>query len=213
MEALFTFLAERYERRTVIITSNRVLSEWDRIFKYPMTTAAAIDRLVHHSVILEMTGSSIRVEHAHSERAPQGGITPTVSEATATTTPIRWRPRDPKKFGSRAPLLVRLDGSNSLGAAAASESGPRFCAIRAHVWSVEWAGMAGGSQGASGVACLIVRERLVMAFMTAFEARGCDRMATPFNRHVSPMSALEMRPPHLRVMQWRSVHGRPRRRT
>jgi hypothetical protein len=87
MEVLFTFLAERYERRTVIITSNLVFSEWDRIFKDPMTTAAAIDHLVHHSVILEMTGTSIRVEHAHSERAPQGGIAPTISEATGTTTP------------------------------------------------------------------------------------------------------------------------------
>ena len=56
MEVLFTFLAERYERRSVIITSNLVFSEWDRIFKDPMTTAAAIDRLVHHSVILEMIG-------------------------------------------------------------------------------------------------------------------------------------------------------------
>ena len=56
MEVLFTFLADRYERRSVIITSNLLFSEWDRIFKDPMTTAAAIDRLVHHSVILEMTG-------------------------------------------------------------------------------------------------------------------------------------------------------------
>jgi len=64
MEVLFTFLAERYERRSVIITSNVVFSEWDRIFKDPMTTAAAIDRLVHHSTILEMTGPSIRNEVA-----------------------------------------------------------------------------------------------------------------------------------------------------
>jgi DNA replication protein DnaC len=64
MEVLFTFLAERYERRSVIITSNLLFSEWDRIFKDPMTTAAAIDRLVHHSVILEMTGPSIRNEEA-----------------------------------------------------------------------------------------------------------------------------------------------------
>ena len=60
MEILFTFLAERYERRSLIVTSNLVFSQWDRIFKDPMTTAAAIDRLVHHSVILEMTGESIR---------------------------------------------------------------------------------------------------------------------------------------------------------
>ncbi|MCA9988113.1 MAG: IS21-like element helper ATPase IstB [Anaerolineales bacterium] len=53
MEVLFTFLAERYERRSVIITSNLVFSEWDRIFKNPLTTAAAIDRVVHHSTIIE----------------------------------------------------------------------------------------------------------------------------------------------------------------
>jgi DNA replication protein DnaC len=72
MEVLFTFLAERYERRTVIITSNLVFSEWDRIFKDPMTTAAAIDRLVHHAIVLEMTGKSIRVEHAQAERTAEG---------------------------------------------------------------------------------------------------------------------------------------------
>jgi len=64
MEVLFTLLAERYERRSVVITSNLVFSQWERIFKDPMTTAAAIDRMVHHSIILEMTGSSIRNDEA-----------------------------------------------------------------------------------------------------------------------------------------------------
>ncbi|HEU5205796.1 MAG TPA: IS21-like element helper ATPase IstB [Candidatus Limnocylindrales bacterium] len=64
IEVLFTFLAERYERRSVLITSNLVFSEWDRIFKNPMTTAAAIDRLVHHSVILEFDVPSFRSESA-----------------------------------------------------------------------------------------------------------------------------------------------------
>ena len=64
MEVLFTFLAERYERRSVMISSNLVFSQWDRIFKDAMTTAAAIDRVVHHSVILEMTGPSYRAEEA-----------------------------------------------------------------------------------------------------------------------------------------------------
>ena len=53
MEVLFTFLAERDERRSVVITSNLVFSQWDQIFKDPMTTAAAIDRVVHHSIIVE----------------------------------------------------------------------------------------------------------------------------------------------------------------
>ena len=53
MEVLFTFLGERYERKSVMITSNLGFSKWDKIFKDPMTTAAAIDRLVHHATILE----------------------------------------------------------------------------------------------------------------------------------------------------------------
>ena len=67
MEVLFTFLAERYERRSVMITSNLVFSQWDRIFKDPMTTAAAIDRVVHHSTILEMTGRSMRADEANKQ--------------------------------------------------------------------------------------------------------------------------------------------------
>jgi len=64
MEVLFTLLAERYERRSVVITSNLVFSKWDQIFKDTMTTAAAIDRVVHHSVILELTNASYRAETA-----------------------------------------------------------------------------------------------------------------------------------------------------
>jgi len=64
VEVLFTLLAERYERRSLIITSNLVFSEWDQIFKNPMTTAAAIDRVVHHSTILEFDVDSYRTEQA-----------------------------------------------------------------------------------------------------------------------------------------------------
>lgn len=101
MEVLFTFLAERYERRSVIITSNLVFSEWDRIFKDPMTTAAAIDRIVHHCVILEMTGPSIRVDQAHAQRATQGGSSPittdrsTIANPSAATTTSATTPGAP----------------------------------------------------------------------------------------------------------------------
>jgi DNA replication protein DnaC len=64
MEVLFTFLSERYERRSVMITSNLVFSQWDRIFKDAMTTACAIDRIVHHAIILELTGESYRGDAA-----------------------------------------------------------------------------------------------------------------------------------------------------
>ena len=64
MEVLFTFLSARYERRSVMITSNLVFSQWEKIFKDPMTTACAIDRLVHHASILELTGTSYREQEA-----------------------------------------------------------------------------------------------------------------------------------------------------
>ena len=64
MEVLFTLLADRYERGTVMITSNLPFSQWERIFHDPMVTAAAIDRLVHHSIILELNITSYRMEQA-----------------------------------------------------------------------------------------------------------------------------------------------------
>ena len=64
MEVLFTFLADRYERGSLMITSNLPFSKWEQIFKDPMTAAAAIDRLVHHSVILELNVDSYRMEQA-----------------------------------------------------------------------------------------------------------------------------------------------------
>jgi DNA replication protein DnaC len=68
MEVLFTLLAERYERGSVMITSNLPFSKWERIFKDPMTTAAVIDRLVHHSVILELNLKSYRLEQSQKRK-------------------------------------------------------------------------------------------------------------------------------------------------
>ena len=67
MEVLFTFLAERYERRSVMISSNLVFSKWDQIFKDPMTTMAAVDRLVHHAIILEFDNGSVRADEAKNK--------------------------------------------------------------------------------------------------------------------------------------------------
>ena len=79
MEVLFTFLAERYENRSVAITTNLVFSEWDQIFKNPMTTMAALDRVVHHSVILDMMGlESYRARAAQQRQQPVEGGGPAV---------------------------------------------------------------------------------------------------------------------------------------
>jgi len=67
IEVLFTFLADRYERKSLMISSNLMFSQWDKIFKDPMTTMAAIDRLVHHSIILEFNGDSVREKQARKK--------------------------------------------------------------------------------------------------------------------------------------------------
>ncbi|RLD93773.1 MAG: AAA family ATPase [Bacteroidetes bacterium] len=68
MEVLFSLLAHRYERGSVLLTSNLPFSKWEMIFKDPMTTAAAIDRLVHHSVIVELNVPSYRAEQAKKRK-------------------------------------------------------------------------------------------------------------------------------------------------
>jgi DNA replication protein DnaC len=79
-EVLFTLIAERYERRSMLITSNLVFSDWERIFKDPMATAAAIDRLVHHAVILEFNVPSYRTRKRRrnepNEAAENSGVRP-----------------------------------------------------------------------------------------------------------------------------------------
>ena len=68
MEVLFTLLAERYERGSIMLTSNLPFSKWEKIFKDPMVTAAAIDRLVHHCVVLELNIPSYRMEKAKKQK-------------------------------------------------------------------------------------------------------------------------------------------------
>jgi len=91
MEVLFTFLAERYERKSVMITTNLVFSEWERIFKNPMTTMAAIDRLVHHSAILDMMSvesyraAAASQQHLSSDRSKKPSSKHiTLAEATTS---------------------------------------------------------------------------------------------------------------------------------
>jgi len=71
MEVLFTLLAQRYERGSVMITSNLPFSKWNEVFQDPMITAAAIDRLVHHSIILEMNLPSYRAKQAKASKRGQ----------------------------------------------------------------------------------------------------------------------------------------------
>ena len=62
--ALFELIASRYERRSLLVTSNRPFGEWTTVFPDAAMTLAAVDRLVHHAVILEMNVQSYRQRSA-----------------------------------------------------------------------------------------------------------------------------------------------------
>jgi DNA replication protein DnaC len=94
MEVLFTLLADRYECASVLITSNLPFSGWESIFKDPMTTAAAIDRLVHHCVILELNMSSYRAEQA---KARVSGAHQSNEEAPSLSTTMADRQANENK--------------------------------------------------------------------------------------------------------------------
>jgi DNA replication protein DnaC len=65
---LFELIADRYENKSLIITSNQPFSEWDQIFPDNVMAVAAIDRLVHHSTIINVTDKSYRSKQSE-ERA------------------------------------------------------------------------------------------------------------------------------------------------
>lgn len=128
MEVLFTFLAERYERKSVMITTNLVFSEWERIFKDPMTTMAAIDRLVHHSVILDMMSvesyraeaasqqhlSSARPKKSSSKRVILGEVATSLRDSDTSSTDPSQGPHTPASEHAPTDVLVvesRAEGS------------------------------------------------------------------------------------------------------
>ena len=88
MEVLFTLLAERYERKSVMLSTNLVFSEWTRIFKHPLTTVAAIDRVVHHSVILDLMG--LPSYRAQAARIAQQVVAPPEVEPAPDAHPTDW---------------------------------------------------------------------------------------------------------------------------
>ena len=112
MEVLFTLLAERYERGSVMLTSNLPFSKWEAIFKDPMTTAAAIDRLVHHSVILELNLPSYRAEQAKKRVRPRPRPRIRARRRDWKQPPKAVELREPRRTSQRA-LYTILRGGNS----------------------------------------------------------------------------------------------------
>ena len=70
----FTLLADRYERSSIMLTSKSPVFGWEAIFKDPMVTAAAIDILVHYSIIIELNLESYRMaERLKKEKEVEKG--------------------------------------------------------------------------------------------------------------------------------------------
>ena len=63
-DLFFQFISQRYERKSLLITTNLTYSEWDKIFLNPITTAAAVDRIIHNCETFNIKGPSWRAETA-----------------------------------------------------------------------------------------------------------------------------------------------------
>ncbi|CAG0906764.1 unnamed protein product, partial [Cyprideis torosa] len=70
---LFELISARYEHRSLLVTANQPFGEWNKVFQDPAMTLAAVDRLVHHSVILEMNVESYRQRSAKSKQIRRTG--------------------------------------------------------------------------------------------------------------------------------------------
>jgi DNA replication protein DnaC len=85
---IFELISARYERRSLLITANQPFGAWDSIFPDPAMTVAAIDRLVHHSIILEMNTDSYRRKSAEMKlrrKAPGSAVKVTPAEPSPTS--------------------------------------------------------------------------------------------------------------------------------
>ncbi|WP_269764057.1 IS21-like element helper ATPase IstB [Shewanella benthica] len=73
-QVLFELIAHRYERNSLVITTNQVFNEWDNIFGDNMMTVAVIDRLVHHAEIYQLEGESYRRKEAMKINGKSGQL-------------------------------------------------------------------------------------------------------------------------------------------
>ena len=89
-ELLFNLLAQRYEQRATIITTNLAFGEWVKVFGDEKLTTALLDRLTHHSHILTTKGESYRSHRRHDDNGPaQDGQPPPLPNQENTAPPPR----------------------------------------------------------------------------------------------------------------------------
>ena len=71
-DLLFRFISQRYERRSLVVTTNLPFARWSEVFLDPTAAAAVIDRVVRHATVLQTTGDSFRLQAAKLKRTPAG---------------------------------------------------------------------------------------------------------------------------------------------
>ena len=69
-DLLFGFISQRYERRSLVVTTNLPFARWSEVFLDPTAAAAVIDRIVHHATVMQTAGDSFRLAAAKRNQAP-----------------------------------------------------------------------------------------------------------------------------------------------
>ena len=81
----FRFIAHRYEKASTIITSNKAFSDWTELFQDPVIVTAFLDRLLHHSVVINIKGNSYRLRDKIGKAAPEMGLSEKAGGSLVTT--------------------------------------------------------------------------------------------------------------------------------
>ncbi|MBW2301005.1 MAG: ATP-binding protein, partial [Deltaproteobacteria bacterium] len=68
----FRFIANRYEKACTVIASNKAFSDWTELFHDPVIVTAILDRLLHHSTVINIRGNSYRLMGKTAEEALKG---------------------------------------------------------------------------------------------------------------------------------------------
>ena len=94
-ELLFEVFSQRYERGSILVTTNLPFDEWTEVFGSERLTGALLDRLTHHVHILEMNGDSYRLKHNRenaASQAPDDTGDGYVAPETSSSCPVSYRP-------------------------------------------------------------------------------------------------------------------------
>ena len=110
-ELLFEVFSQRYERGSILVTSNLPFDEWTEIFGSERLTGALLDRLTHHVHILEMNGESYRLNQSQKRRK-----SPKIPAYTPVQWLTRWVHRNlPRCFAPRNASATRSSAGPSYG--------------------------------------------------------------------------------------------------